>query len=62
MACGNIAKSVEEKFNIPVITGMYQENPGVDMFRKDLFIIKTGDSAAECASPAQDGRSGQEAL
>ena len=47
VACGHIAKSVEEKFNIPVITGMYQENPGVDMFRKDLFIIKTGDSAAD---------------
>ena len=47
VACGNIAKSVEERLQIPVVTGMYVENPGVDMFRKDLYIIATGDSAAD---------------
>lgn len=47
VACGTIAKAVEAKFSIPVITGMYEENPGVDMFRKDLFIVRTGDSAAD---------------
>lgn len=47
VACGSIAKAVEEKFNIPVITGMYHENPGADMFKKDLHIIHTGDSAAD---------------
>lgn len=47
VACGTIAKAVEEKLGIPVVTGMYVENPGVDMFRKDLFIIATGDSAAD---------------
>lgn len=45
-ACGSICKAVEERFGIPVITAMYEENPGVDMFRKDLIIVKTGDSAA----------------
>lgn len=47
VACGTIAFAVEKKFEIPVITGMYEENPGVDMFRKDLHIIRTGDSAAD---------------
>ncbi len=47
VACGNIAKAVEEKLNIPVITGMYEENPGVDLFRKDLYIIQTGNSAVD---------------
>ena len=47
VACGTIAKAVEEKLGIPVVTGMYVENPGVDMFRKDLFIIATGNSAAD---------------
>lgn len=46
VACGTIAKAVEEELNIPVITGMYEENPGVDMFKKDLYIIKTVISAA----------------
>lgn len=44
-ACGTIAKAVKEELNIPVISGMYIENPGVDMFRKDLYIISTKDSA-----------------
>lgn len=46
VACGTIAKAVEQEFNIPVITGMYRENPGVDMFKKDLHIIETDISAA----------------
>lgn len=47
VACGTIAKAVEEKLSIPAVTGMYGENPGVDMFKKDLFIIETGNSAAD---------------
>jgi glycine reductase len=45
-ACGSICKEVNEKLNIPVLTGMYIENPGADMFKKDLYIISTGNSAA----------------
>lgn len=47
VACGQMAKAVEEKFSIPVVTGMYNENPGADMFKKDLHIILSGDSAAD---------------
>ena len=47
VACGTMAKAVEDTLGIPVVTGMYEENPGVDMFRKDLFIIATGNSAAD---------------
>lgn len=46
VACGTIAKAVERKFHIPVLTGMYEENPGADMFRKDVLIVKTKNSAA----------------
>ncbi|EQG75608.1 selenoB, glycine/betaine/sarcosine/D-proline reductase family protein [Clostridioides difficile DA00165] len=46
VACGTICKAVEEELNIPVITGMYKENPGVDMFKLDLHIVSTGNSAA----------------
>ena len=38
VACGTICKAVEERLGIPVLTGMYIENPGVDMFRKDLIM------------------------
>lgn len=47
VACGGIAKAVQDELGIPVLTGMYQENPGVDMFRKDLIIVKTKNSAAD---------------
>jgi betaine reductase len=45
VACGAICKTVGEKLGIPVITGMYEENPGVEMYRKHAFICKTGNSA-----------------
>lgn len=47
VACGTIAKAVEEKLGIPVLTAMYPENPGVDMFRKDLYIVETKISASD---------------
>lgn len=46
VACGTICKAVEERLAIPVLTAEYEENPGVDMFRKDVIIVKTGNSAA----------------
>jgi glycine reductase complex component B subunit gamma len=45
-ACGAIAKHVQEELGIPAVSGMYIENPGVDMYRKDVYIISTGNSAA----------------
>jgi glycine reductase len=54
MACGSVSKAVSEELGIPVVTAMYQENPGVDSFRRDVYIVKTGDSAAtmKTAAPA----------
>ena len=46
VAAGTITKVVKEALNIPCLTGMYVENPGADMFKKDLYIIETSDSAA----------------
>lgn len=45
-ACGHIGKAVKEKFNVPVITSMNEENPGVEMFREHMYIFKGGASAA----------------
>lgn len=45
-ACGNIVKAVQEQLAIPAFTSMYEENPGVDTFRKEIYILKTGNSAA----------------
>lgn len=45
-ACGHICKAVKEKFNVPVITSMNVENPGVEMFRKEMYVFMGGASAA----------------
>jgi glycine reductase len=46
MACGDIASSVEKELGIKSITGMYIENPGVDSYKKNIYIIETKNSAA----------------
>ncbi len=46
VAAGTITKLVKDELDIPVVTGMYVENPGADMFKKDLFIVETANSAA----------------
>lgn len=47
VACGEICRAVQEKFKIPVITSMHVENPGVEMFKKDIFILKGNHSSAK---------------
>lgn len=46
MACGAVAKGVMEELNIPAVTGLYEENPGTDMYKKDAYIVPVGNSAA----------------
>ena len=46
MACGELAKTVVEEFNIPVVTGMYIENPGVEICKDKAIVVSTTDSAA----------------
>ncbi len=46
MACGEIAKAVVEELNIPVVTGMYIENPGVDVCKDKVIVASVTDSAA----------------
>lgn len=45
-ACGAMCDAVSKEFGIPVISGMYPENPGVEMYKKSAWIIQTPDSAA----------------
>ncbi len=45
VACGTICKHIESELHIPVLSGMYEENPGADMFKQDVILVKTGNSA-----------------
>jgi glycine reductase complex component B subunit gamma len=44
IACGAVCKAVQVNLHIPAVTGMYLENPGVDLYHKDAYIISTGNS------------------
>ena len=46
VAAGTITEAVQNELNIPAVTGMYEENPGADMFKKSVYIVSTRDSAA----------------
>jgi len=45
-ACGAICRKVVEELHIPAITGMYSENPGLELYRKHVYILETGPSVA----------------
>ena len=44
-ACASVAKAVKDELNIPVLTGMYKENPGADL-KNEVYIVPTKNSAA----------------
>ena len=46
VACGTIAAAVQEELGIPAVTGMYVENPGADMFKNQVYMVSTKNSAA----------------
>lgn len=46
IACADICAGIQEKYNIPAVTGLYVENPAVDMYRDKVYIIETGKNAA----------------
>lgn len=47
VACGTICKAVKERFQVPVLTSMNIENPGVEMFKHDMYILKGGNIASK---------------
>lgn len=45
VACGSVAKEVQEQLGVPSVTAMYEENPGVDLYKKFVYIAPTRNSA-----------------
>lgn len=45
VGCGALCAAVKEELGIPAVTAMSANNPGADIYRKDLFILETGDTA-----------------
>jgi len=45
VACAEISRAVAEQLNIPVVTGMYIENPGLDTCKQVAYVVSTSDNA-----------------
>jgi glycine reductase len=44
IACGAMCKAAIAQLTIPAVTGMHEENPGLDLYRNSVHIVSTGDS------------------
>ena len=53
VACGNVCKAIKDKYHIPVVTSMNVENPGVEMFKKEMPVFEGGHSAAAMKNDAE---------
>lgn len=42
VAAGTLCSAVQAETGIPVVTGMAVENPGVDLYRQELYIVDAG--------------------
>jgi len=46
-ACGTLCQLIKKELGIPVVTAMHPVNPGVDLAKKDVYIVEAGDSARD---------------
>ncbi len=46
VAAGAVCSAVSAELEIPAVTGMALENPGVDLYRQDIFIVDSGQNAS----------------
>ncbi len=49
IACGRVCIAVQERLKVPAVSGMYHENPAVEIYRSQLYIVPTGATAASMA-------------
>ena len=54
IACGAMCKAVTEQLGIPAISAMNEEAPGIDIYRKDAYIVKSGIHSKEMAKVVRD--------
>ncbi|HEX6212846.1 MAG TPA: glycine/betaine/sarcosine/D-proline family reductase selenoprotein B [Methylomirabilota bacterium] len=45
VACGALCAAVQTKLGIPAVTGMQAENPGVELYRRQVYVVQTGAEA-----------------
>ncbi len=53
IACGAVCAAVVNRLGIPAVTGMFSENPGVELSRKTVYIVDTKGTTAGMREAAQ---------
>jgi glycine reductase len=46
VACGELCRRANAELGIAAVTGMFEENPGVELYRRDVTIVRTAQNAA----------------
>jgi glycine reductase len=46
VACGAVCEAAQARLGVPSVTGMHPENPGVELYRRGVYIIATGADGA----------------
>ncbi len=47
MACAGVVTFADEEFGIPSVSGMFEENPGLDACRGVAYVVPTGAAAGD---------------
>jgi glycine reductase complex component B subunit gamma len=53
VACGALCAAVQAKLGVPAVTGMHGENPGVDLYRREVYIVQTSAEAGRMLAEVQ---------
>jgi glycine reductase len=53
VACGALCALVQARLGVPAVTGMHAENPGVELYRRRVYIVRTGSEAARMLEEAR---------
>jgi glycine reductase len=53
VACGALCVAVQRDLKVPAVTGMHAENPGVDLYRRQAYVVQTGAEATRMLDEAR---------
>jgi glycine reductase complex component B subunit gamma len=51
-ACGALCQAVSRDLGIAAVTAIAEENPGVELYHRDVYVVRTGDTARNLAADA----------
>ncbi len=49
-ACGALCAAATRELGIPAVTAMAEENPGVELYHREVYVVRTGDTARNMAA------------